>query len=177
MRNSTLLAIGLAFSLLPAPARAQLLPERGGFDAAGGGWTPTLSARAGWSALDASPSLGAELRLPLPLSPLRPALSVSGDIVFQTGLRERQGMLDVTVGALRPVVLGGGPVVLNSIFHDDPARRATKVGFTLVAGIRAGRVGPLTSEISLRLIRVEDLHPRFLMLTLGYPLRTLITGR
>lgn len=177
MRNSILLAIALAVGLLPAPTGAQLLPGRGAFVGGGGGWSPILSGRAGWSILDASPSLGAELRLPVPISPLRPAVAIGGDVVFQSGLRERQGMLDVTLGALQPLVLGGGPLVLNSIFHDDPTRRATKAGFTLVAGVRGGRVGPLTSEISFRLVRVEELHPRFLMLTFGYPLRTLIAGR
>jgi hypothetical protein len=70
---------------------------------------------------------------------------------------------------LAPFYVGGGPAVMNSVFEDS-LERQTKAGFTLVAGIAGGRTGPLTTGFEFRWVRVGGLSPRFLMLTLGYPL-------
>jgi hypothetical protein len=93
---------------------------------------------------------------------------VGGDFVFHSGLVELQGVADVTSGFLRPIYLGGGPAVLNSVFEDSPERQ-TKGGFTVVAGLRGGGVGALTTDFSFRLVRVAELHPRYFTLALGYP--------
>jgi hypothetical protein len=158
----------LALGLAPASARAQLLPGFGGAQR-GGGLSPVAAARLGWSIRDSSPSAGVQLRLPLPIPALRPAVTVGGDVVFQTGLEEVQGTADLTLGMFAPLYAGGGPALLNSIFG-DAADRETKLGFTLVGGIGGGRVGPLLTQLEFRWLRVDELSPRFFMLTLGYPL-------
>jgi hypothetical protein len=156
----------LAATALAAPLGAQLLPGPGfGRPRVGG---PVLAARAGWSTRDSAPSLGASLTLGLPVPVIRPALDVGGDFVFHSGLVELQGVADVTSSFLRPLYVGGGPAVLNSVFEDSPDRQ-TKGGFTVVAGLRGGGVGPFTTDFSFRLVRVAELHPRFFMLAIGYP--------
>ena len=62
----------------------------------------------------------AELEIPVPIPLLRPVVTPGGDLVFQEGLVERQAMLDVTLGVLRPLYLGGGPAVLSSVFRCAP---------------------------------------------------------
>jgi hypothetical protein len=162
------LAAGLALALLaPVGASAQLLPP--GVGPGGPAFNPIAGARLGWSIRDSSPALGGQLRLALPIPLLRPAVTVGGDVVFQTGLRELQGWADVTTGLLRPLYIGGGPAVLNSVFEDS-LERQTKTGYTLVAGIGGGRTGPLVTGFEFRWVRVGGLSPRFLVLTLGYPL-------
>jgi hypothetical protein len=159
-----LVVLGLA---LAAPVGAQLLPGPGfGRPRVGG---PILAGRVGWSSRDSAPSLGASLTLGLPVPVIRPALDVGGDFVFHSGLVELQGVADVTSAFLRPLYLGGGPAVLNSVFEGSTARQ-TKAGFTLVAGVRGGFAGPLQTDLSFRLVRVGELHPRYFMLALGYPL-------
>lgn len=147
-----------------------MLPGPGGFGAAGRGWTPIVAARLGWSIRDAAPAVGVQLRIPLPIPVLRPSLTAGGDLVFQQGLRERQGFADATLGMFAPLYVGGGAVALNSVFSDS-AERQTKLGFSLVANVRGGRMGPLTSEIEFRWMKVGELSPRFLTLSLGYQLR------
>lgn len=170
MRLPGLLCAALTLAqlaLAPAPARAQLLPGPG----FGGGprWTPVAAARLGWSLRDSSPLVGAQLRLPVPIPVLRPSVTFGGDLIFQSGLIERQGTADVTLGVFAPLYVGAGAAVLNSVFEAD-APRETKTGFSVVAGLRGGRVGPLSTELEFRWMRVAELRPRYLSFTLGYPL-------
>ena len=170
MRSRRLLLAAAAATLLaPGTVRAQLRPGPGGFGQGGRGWTPIVGPRLGWSIRDSSPSLGARLRVPLPIPIIRPSIAAGGDLVFQSGLHEWQGTGDITLGVFAPLYFGGGPAVLNSVFEDAPGRQ-TKTGYTVVGGVRRGRTGPLLMELEFRWIRVAELQPRFLMISFGYPL-------
>ena len=161
------LAAAVLLALLaPSAAAAQIRPDP--IASAGARWNPTVAARAGWSVRDASPSLGATLRLPVPLSSLRPALVVGGDVVFQEGVVERQGLVDLTVDVSGGLFAGGGPAVLNTVF-ESATPRETELGYTLVAGVR-GRSDVLSTQVDFRWVRVAGLSPTFLMISLGYPL-------
>jgi hypothetical protein len=162
-----LAALVVARLTLAAPLGAQLIPGPVGLSGPRIGG-PTIAVRGGWSTRDDSPAVGATLTLGLPVPIIRPSLDVGGDFVFHSGLTELQGVADVTTGILRPLYLGGGPALLNSVFADSPDRQ-TKGGFTLVAGVRGG-AGGLSTDLSFRLVRVDELHPRFFMLAFGYPL-------
>lgn len=177
MRTHGFLAFALATLALAAPARAQLIPGPGGFGPRAPTLSPIVSARGGWSLRESSPSLGAELRMPIPIPLLRPSIAAGGDVVFRTDLVERQAMAEVTSGIVAPLFVGGGPAVLNSVFPDQTTR-STKTGFTLVAGLRSGGRGPrpLSVDLTFRWLRVEDLHPRFFVLSVGYPLLRLFGG-
>jgi hypothetical protein len=167
MRSFQTIVLVLALALLAPPVSAQLLPDPVG--PAGGRWTPIVGVRLGWSMLDSSPAVGAQLRLPLPIPTVRPSITAGGDVLFQSGLREAQGTLDVTTGAFAPLYLGGGPAIFNTVFNDSPERQ-TKPGFSLVAGFRGGRIGPLLAELEFRWTRVAERRPRFITIALGYPL-------
>ncbi len=174
MTSRCLAAAGLALVLVTAsPAAAQLGPPVGFPGARGGGWSPVAVVRAGWSLRDSSPSLGGSLRLPIPL-PLRPAIAGGGDFVFQDGLTERQAMVDVTLGLTGGIYAGGGPAWLNSVFENETTR-ATRLGYTLVAGV-GGRAGPVSTELQFRWLRVDGLGPNFLTLGVTYPVRALFGG-
>jgi hypothetical protein len=165
MQSIRLVLVVLALAALtPVGARAQFAPGVGS-PVRG----PIVGARLGWSIRDSSPSAGAQLRVPLPIPLLRPAVSIGGDVIFQSGLRELQGTADLTLGLFPPLYVGGGPAVMNTIF-DDSFDRLTKTGFTLVAGVGGGRLGPLLTQFEFRWVRVGGLSPRYLTLTLGYPL-------
>jgi hypothetical protein len=168
LRSLLVPAVALATLAFAAPLRAQLLPGPGlGSRPRIGG--PVIAARVGWSTRDNAPSVGASMTLALPIPIIRPSIDVGGDFVFHSGLTELQGVADVTSGFLRPIYLGGGPAVLNSVFEGSTARQ-TKAGFTVVAGLRGGFAGPLQTDLSFRLVRVGELHPRYFMLAFGYPL-------
>jgi opacity protein-like surface antigen len=156
--------------LAPAAAGAQLRPGPGGFGPGGARWTPFVGPRFGWSMLESSPSLGAQLRVPVPIPVVRPSITAGGDLVFQSGLRETQGTADLTTGVFTPLFVGGGPAVVNTIFEDASAKQ-TKTGFSIVAGVRGGRIGPLAVELEFRWMRVAERKPRFMMFSLAYPLR------
>ena len=129
-----------------------------------------MGARAGWATQDASLSLGLFLRVPIPLPVWGPALVVAGEAVFQDmGLVERQVTIDLTAEVLTGLYAGGGPAVLNTFFEEEAVARETKVGYTLVAGVR-GRVGLLASRLEFRWVRVDVRKPRFLMFGLSYPI-------
>jgi hypothetical protein len=166
MRSFPTIVFALAL-LAPRVLPAQLLPDPAG--PGGGRWTPILGPRLGWSMLDSSPALGAQIRLPLPIPNVRPSITAGGDVLFQSGLTEAQGTLDVTSSAFVPLYFGGGPALFNTIFEDAPERQ-TKPGFSLVAGIRGGRIGPLLAELEFRWTRVDERRPRFITIALGYPL-------
>ena len=135
-----------------------------------GGWSPTVGARAGWLTKDQSLSLGAFLRVPIPLLVWAPAVVVAGDALFQdNGLVERQATIDLTAEVLRGLYAGGGPAVLNTFFEEDGATRETKAGYTLVAGLR-GRVGLLASSLEVRWVRVDSRRLRSFMFGLSYPI-------
>ena len=129
-----------------------------------------MGARTGWATKDQSLSLGVFLRVPIPLPVWGPELVVAGDAVFQDmGLVERQATLDLTAEVLRGLYAGGGPAVLNTFFAEETVTRETKVGYTLVAGIR-GRVGLLASRLEVRWVRVDSRKLRFFMFGLSYPI-------
>ena len=135
-----------------------------------GGWSPTVGTRAGWATKEQSLSLGVSLRVPIPLPVWGPALVVAGDAVFQEmGLVERQATIDLTAEVLRGLYAGGGPAVLNTFFEEEGVNRETKVGYTLVGGIR-GRVGLLASSLEVRWVRVDARKLRFFMFGLSYPI-------
>jgi hypothetical protein len=163
-------ALTLALALLApgAALNAQLRPDPV-FAPGGARWTPIVGPRFGWSVMESSPVLGAQVRLPLPIPVVRPSITAGGDLVFQSGLREAQGTLDLTTGAFVPLYVGGGPALLNTIFEDAPERQ-TRTGYSLVAGLRGGRIGPFFAEIEFRWIRVAERKPRFFTISLGYPL-------
>jgi hypothetical protein len=168
MRFARLLTAALALgALAPAAARAQFIP--GPVNQGGPTRAVIVGPRLGWSIRDSSPALGGQLRVPFPIARVRPAITVGGDVVFQSGLREFQGTADATFGFFAPLYVGGGAAVLNSVF-DDGNERATKLGFSVVGGIGGGRVGPFLTQIEFRYLKVDELSPRFITLTLGYPL-------
>ena len=142
-------APGLGAQTLDSPA-----PQPAGVT-----WRPSLGVRGGLDYRNQSPSVGALLRLPVPRLPA--AVTPGGDLVFQDGLTERQLTVDVTVN-LGGLHLGGGPVALNSVFADDGGRQ-TKVGYTLLAGLR-GQAGRLGTELAFRWVSVDSLRSRFIML-------------
>ena len=157
-----------ALAVMPSTTLAQIGGPGPSLTGAGG-WTPTVGARTGWATRDHSLSLGVFLRVPIPRLVWRPALVVAGDAVFQDGLVERQATLDLTAEVLRGLYAGGGPAVLNTFFAEETVARETKVGYTLVAGLR-GRVGLLASRLEVRWVRVDQRKLRFFMFGLGYPI-------
>jgi len=129
-----------------------------------------VGARVGWITKDQSPSLGAFLRVPIPLLAWEPAVVVTGDAVFQeNGLIEHQATIDLTAEVLKGLYTGGGPAVLNTFFEEEVVNRETKIGYTLVGGIK-GRVGLLASRLEARWVRVDARKLRFFMLGLSYPI-------
>jgi hypothetical protein len=139
-------------------------------------FSPLVAGRAGWMLKDQSPSLGAELIIPIPLPLLRgPTITVSADGLFQNGLTEREAMADLTFNVFPGLFAGGGPAVMNTYFEDSPNARDTRNGFTLVAGTR-GRAGVVTTTLQVRKMWVDSRKPTILMLSIGYPLLGLFGG-
>jgi len=123
------------------------------------GWRPTLGVRGGLDYRSQDASVGTFLRLPVPGLPA--ALTPSGDLVFRDGLTERQAILDVTA-RLGGFYVGGGPLVLHSIFRDE-TEYETKTGYTFVMGLSADarRFG---TNLEFRWARVGGLSPKFVTL-------------
>ena len=160
---ATVLAPGLAPSLAPGlAAQVQGGPLRG---PAGPGWRPSVGARLGLDDRNQAPSIGALLRLPIPIPGVRLAAVPGGDLVFHDGLTERQGMVDLTVDVFG-ITVGGGPVALSSVFGEDEPNQ-TKVGYTILAGLQRS-TGRLGTNLEFRWIWVEELRPRFIMLGITY---------
>ena len=159
---------GLSLALaVPRALAAQQIPGGPILEPQGGpGWLPTVGVRGGFDYRNSSPSVGALLRLPIPLPVLRPALTPGGDLVFQDGLTERQAMVDLTVD-LFGIAVGGGPAWMNTIFgEDDSAPRETRQGWTALAGVRsAGRIG---TSLEFRWLFVDDIKPRYIMLAVTF---------
>ena len=157
------LALGWGLAAALASGLSAQAPGRFLEGPPGQGWRPTLGIRVGLDYRNQDPSLGALLRLPVPGVPA--ALVPSGDLVFHQGLTERQGMVDLAVsfGGLH---LGAGPVALSSIVADE-GERETKIGYTLVAGVRS-REGRFGTSLEFRLVRVDELSPNVLMLGLTW---------
>lgn len=158
----TAVALG---TLLAAPAAAQIgpgprMPDRGRT------WSPVVGARAGWNYRDQAPSAGAFLRLPVPVR-YGLALTASGEAVFHDGLTDGQGFLDLTVDPARGLYLGGGLAALNTVFGEETGR-ATRFGWSFVGGLRAGGIGPVDVAVEFRWVRVDDMEPNFIGLTVGY---------
>jgi hypothetical protein len=178
MRRSVTAALGrvlllAACAAFPATASAQLGPPGGGIVR---GWSPMIAARGGWMLKDQSPSLGAELVVPIPIPLLRGlTVAVSADGLFQNGLVERQAMADATINVFPGLFAGGGPAVMDTYFEDSPNLRDTRNGFTLVAGTRS-RMGAVTTTLQARKMWVDSRKPTILMLSIGYPLRGLFGG-
>ena len=167
--RGTLIAAVAVAALAVRPSTT--LAQRGGPESSlsrAGGRNPTVGARTGWATKDQSLSLGVFLRVPIPLPVWGPELVAAGDAVFQEGLVERQATIDLTAEVLRGLYAGGGPAVLNTFFA-EAVTRETKVGYTLVAGIR-GIVGLLASRLEVRWVRVDARKLRFFMFGLGYPI-------
>ncbi|MBW3536108.1 MAG: hypothetical protein KY453_13010 [Gemmatimonadetes bacterium] len=91
----------------------------------------TAEARVGWEYRSEAPALGAALRFPLVGA--RGDLVAGGDVVFHDGLTEVQGRVDAVVafGRSTGLVIGGGPLVLRSIYQAgaEPEARTTVVDY------------------------------------------------
>lgn len=135
------------------------------------GPSATAEARVGWDYRSEAPALGAALRFPLFGG--RGDLVGGGDVVFRDGLTETQGHLDAVVvfGGRSGVTVGGGPLVLRSIFEDG-GETETRTGYSAVAGLRQ-LPGPEESvgfTLELRWVFVDRLEPRYFTLGVGFPL-------
>jgi hypothetical protein len=132
------------------------------------GWLPSVGVRAGLDQRSSDPAVGALVRLPIPVSFLRPAITPGADLVFHDGLTDRQATVDVTID-LFGISVGGGPVWLNSVYHDEEnvaLPRETRQGYSLLAGLRSG--GRFGTSIELRWLFVDDLEPRFITLAFTF---------
>lgn len=159
---SLLIAL-LAFGTLATPVAAQ---RRGPIlEPAGSGWRPAVGFRAGLDYRNSDPSIGALVRLPIPVGRVGLAVTPSGDLVFHDGLTDRQGMVDLSARLLG-LEFGGGPVALNSVYEGD-TERETRIGYTFAVGLRSGR-GPVQTSLELRWVEVDEFDPRFVMLAVTY---------
>ena len=158
------LGILLAALLLPSPALAQFGPLGG----PGRRWSPAVGVRAGWAWKDDAPSLGGVVIVPVPLFPKRPTLTAGGDFLFQNGLTEKEGTLDVTIDLTPGLFFGGSAAMMNTIFPGETLR-ATRSGYGIVGGLR-GRAGPLNTMIEARKLWIDNRKPSLIMLTFAYPL-------
>ena len=154
--------------VLATPGAAQFLP--GGPPPTSARWNPSVGARAGWITNDADGSLGALLRVPVPVPLVTPVLMASGDLIFREGLTELQSLVELTFDLARVAYVGAGAAALNSVFEVG-AGRETKLGYSIVGGFRRGVSGPVGILIELRLVRVENQKPGFIMFALTYGLR------
>ena len=163
------LALAALCGALPPPLAAQtpggpILIQQGGRS-----WLPSVGVRVGLDVRNSDPTVGALLRLPVPIPFVRPAITPGADLVFHDGLTDRQAMVDVTID-LFGISVGGGPVWLNSVFddvQDGELPRETKQGYTLLAGLRGG-VGTFGTTLEFRWLFVDELEPRFITLGLTY---------
>ncbi len=146
--------------LAAAPAAAQRVPA--------GPAPATLEGRFLWDYQSNTPALGALLRFPL--FGARGDLTAGGEAVFRHGLTELQAHADALVD-LGTLTVGGGPVLLNSVFDPDQPRES-RWGYSFVVGLRQlPRPGEsIGVSLDVRWIYVGDLKPRFFGIGVGIPL-------
>jgi hypothetical protein len=159
-------ALGLAVVTCLAPPRLAAQGPGGPIlQAPGGasGWLPSLGIRAGFDYRNSDPLVGAFLRLPVPITGLRPAITPGFDLVFHDDLTDRQIVVDATVDLFGGLSVGGGPLRLNTIYGDPGDPRETRLGYTLIGGFH-NRGGPFGVDLDFRWVFVEDIEqPRYLM--------------
>ena len=154
--------------VLATPGAAQFRP--GGPPPTSARWNPSVGARTGWITRDADGSLGALLRVPVPVPLVAPALMASGGLIFRAGLTERQSLVELTFDLTRIAYVGAGAAALNSVFEVG-TEPETKLGYSIVGGIRGGVSGPVGILLELRWVRVDNQKPSFIMFALTYGLR------
>ena len=160
------LALVLLGAALPDPLAAQL---GGGPILEGGpsrGWLPSVGVRGGFDYRNTDVSIGALLRLPVPVPLVPLAITGGGDLVFHDNLTDRQGMVDLTAEVFG-ISVGGGPVWLNTVFDEVDAPRETRTGYTLLAGFH-GRGAPFGTDLEFRWVFVDDIEPRYIMLAFTF---------
>jgi hypothetical protein len=159
--------LGLAALCALAPGVAAQAPGGPILQQQGPRWLPTLGVRGGFDYRNSAPTVGATVRLPIPIAVGGPAITPGADFVFQDGLTERQAMVDFTVN-LFGIDVGGGPAWMNSVFGDDLSDpRETRLGWTARAGIRSG-AGPFGATIEFRWLVVDEIDPRYIMIGLTW---------
>ena len=171
MRRTVAAAPAIAAILLTlavSPASAQIP----GMPGAPRLWSPSIGVRGGWLLKDKSPSLGAMLLVPVPIPLLRPTLVGGVDAIFQDGLREYQATVDLRLGVVPGLYVGGGPAVMDTYFGTATTRER-KTGFSLVAGLSGGG-GRLSTTLELRKLRVDSRRPTSVVLNLSYRLLGLL---
>jgi hypothetical protein len=129
---------------------------------------PSIGVRGGFDYRNSDASVGALLRLPIPLALVPLEVSPGGDLVFHDNLTDRQGMVDLTA-QIFGLSLGGGPLWLNTVYDDElDAPRETRQGWTVVAGLRS-RGTPFGADLEFRWVFVEDVeNPRYIALAVTW---------
>jgi hypothetical protein len=155
-------------ALTPVSLQAQFGGPRRGPGPSPSSETFTIVPRAGYDLKYQEGVVGLLLRIPTRVVPGL-AVQAAGDFTFLSGATERQLSLDLVydLGGIR---LGGGPVFRNTYWGTLNQGRETRSGYSVVLGLGGapGPRSPISVELELRFVWVDDFNPRPLTLGIGF---------